>query len=105
MLNLPMKEVPNFIDYGQGWFRRMHNWFYRRGYDMYITTWKEEVHNKNKYYIVGGQSPRFKNCGHAVIFKGDKPYWDVHPDGTFIVGDPTHVYIIKKSNKAKYWLK
>ena len=102
LMNVSLSEVPNFILRGPDWFRHCHNWFARRGYDIYITTYKKELHSKKKLIIVGGRSPRY-DCGHAVIYYAGKPYHDPHPDNTFIVGEPTHVYVIKRNRNAKIW--
>lgn len=49
------------------------------------------------YVIVGGDSPRYSNGTHAVIYRYGKPFFDPHPDATFLKnGKINRIYLITK---------
>jgi hypothetical protein len=94
ILELPIEQVPNFIDYGRDWFIPFLQFIEDAGYTYdgtyYIKNRRtpEELERFHRtfegvdgYYIVGGGSPRGFSLGHAVVYKGGELVHDPHPDG------------------------
>lgn len=99
IFNKDISEVPYFVAHSD-YFAAMYNWFYFKGYRIYITN----TPKINGYVIVFGKSPR--SGTHAVIYKDGKPYFDPHPDNTFTL-DVTDYLIIEplqgQDNLYDYW--
>ena len=58
--------------------------------------WAKRFNGVDGYAMVGGTSPRPYVNGHAVVYKNGKPFFDPHPDNTFILGDVGRVFLITK---------
>ncbi len=88
LMDLPLRQVPHFVMYGNKMMDVMTDFCNQNGYkfsgvkknltDYDICNFK----GVDGFYIIGGKSPRNK-YGHAVIYKDGCPYFDVHPDNTF----------------------
>ena len=83
------------------WYEKWRNWVDGRGYDLAARNWRSFPMDANTYYIVQGKSPRGE-YDHLVIYKGDQPYWDVHPSGAFLDGEPKFGYVMtpKRAEQA-----
>jgi len=93
--NIHADRIPFFIEY-TNWKSRLKSFFKRRGKKITWIKYDKKLRlNKNKLYIVQGQSPRSKKWQHAVIYKGHKPFYDSSSDRKFIKGKPKWIYIIK----------
>lgn len=103
IFGMSVRKLPEFMREGTNggkWYERTWEWLDKRGYELQNHTWKARAQwlDENKFYVMQGKSPR-GNYDHCVVYKGDKPFWDVHPDDTFLDGEPKYVYeAVKKSN-------
>ena len=103
LLDLPIEEVPHFSWYMSDWFRKLYSFIEEKGYVVIITgvkqnpNWREEIKGIDGYVIVGGKSPRGIFNGHAVIYKDGEPFFDPHPDNTFLL-EIEDVYNIRKKS-------
>lgn len=105
LLDLPIEAVPAFEDMPQSgecdwnqyddfdWWRAVWTWLYLMGYDVEIHT-EPDWDQWPAVVKVGGGSPRFPDCSHAVLWSRDGLVHDPHPDGTGIVGDPFDYWVI-----------
>lgn len=98
LLNLEMHEVPNFIESKDFW-EDLRYFVESKGY-VYEGTCSPDQKFKGigGYVIVIGQSPRNKDISHAVIYKDGKPFFDVHPDNTFLTEEFFFLLISEESN-------
>ena len=99
LLDLPIEQVPYFYEpriLKIGWGKVLMEFLDKHGYSYegYLTvtehdqlTYREQMLDHkgvDGYHIVGGPSPRGSKAGHAVIYKNAHPFFDPHPDETFI---------------------
>lgn len=103
-------RVPFFIGYDD-WIVRAMLYLEKYGYssNLYANPIGKKAFkfSKQKLYIVMGVSPRSKSKSqkraklwHAVIYKGDKPFWDpIGTNGLFIKGRPMFILDISKKRK------
>ena len=92
IMDLDISEIPNFAqlhnDTGEwldAFFEFIRNYpkFELNGSGHKI----EELKNYpgvDGYVIVCGSSPRGFKAGHSVIYKNGEPFFDPHPDNTFL---------------------
>lgn len=99
---IPIDEMPHFAWYGGDWFRRMSKFLDANGFELLGTwviknnpDWAEKFHGVDDMCIVGGKSPRLYWAGHAVVYYKDMPWWDPHPDDTFLT-EAEDVYLIRR---------
>jgi hypothetical protein len=99
--DLPLSEVPVFGEHGY-WYFEVIDFLHRHGFVIHgkimkesFPLWYKHYEGVDGYFIVGGGSPRMIKNGHAVIYKEDTPFFDPHPDDTFLTKEE-EVYLIKK---------
>lgn len=88
VLELPLEEVPHFCK-DDRWPLNFYEWLDSKGYgwvelkgcDFY--SFSENL----GYHIISGPSPRNKGL-HGVVGLNSEPYFDPHPDKTFLKGEP-----------------
>jgi hypothetical protein len=104
LLDMNIEDVPHFAWHMSDWFYVLYHFLEERGYSVKSISiktnpnWREEFKGLNGYVIVGGGSHRgFKN-GHAVIYKNGQPFFDPHPDNTFLTKEED-VYVIEELKK------
>ncbi len=100
MFDMPLSEVPNFSAFGDKWFEVFWEFMKPLPFDFEGTwdisthpNWFQDFKGIDGFVIVGGTSPRGIKNGHAVIYKDGVPYFDPHPDNTFL-GEAKHVNLI-----------
>jgi hypothetical protein len=106
LLDLPLEEIPHFTWYMSEWANRLYIFLDGRGYKFNGTrnikhdgvSWLKDFKGIDGYIIVGGGSPRGIWNGHAVIYKDGEPFFDPHPDNTFLTSEED-VYVIEKLNQ------
>jgi hypothetical protein len=101
ILDMPIEQVPNFIDFGQDWFEPFYKFLREHGFEYHglrhgtdALTYEPGI---DGYYIVGGKSHReFAMSGHAVVFRHGKMIFDPHPsnDGLLSIEE---AYMIERS--------
>lgn len=101
LFDMPTDQVPHFSSYGENWFQVFYDFLKTTDFEIngtwYIPNnpqWKD-FKGIDGYVIVGGKSPRGIKNGHAVIYKDGEPFFDPHPDNTFIV-EEEDVYLIER---------
>lgn len=106
LLDMQVEDIPHFSWHMSDWFRILYMFLEDRGYSVKMmptkTTyqWKEHVKGLDGYLIVGGGSPRGIKNGHAVIYKNGQPFFDPHPDNTFLTKEDD-IYVIEKIEQNK----
>lgn len=90
LMDLPLEEVPNFIEYADDvWYSIFCDFIRDKGFEY---AWSYEV--PKGYSIGSGISPRArkdKKITHAVICFDGEIVHDVHPDRTGLIG-PINYY-------------
>ena len=101
LFDLPIEQVPHFSSYKEDWFMVFYNFLKETEFEINGTwhipntpDWKS-FKGIDGYVIVGGESPRKIKNGHAVIYKDGEPFFDPHPDNTFITKE-LDVYLIER---------
>ena len=103
ILEIDIAQVPN-IAKDFAWFQIMDEFVNKYGYGLtYLgntllgagETWREHA-----YIIAGGQSPRYRNRKHVVIYKNGKMVHDPHPDNIGLKGEPEY-YLLFVALDAK----
>lgn len=84
VLELPLEQVPNFMDEGTGWYDRYNDWL--AGRNLRIFTYRGDLKPPTGYAILGAGSPRF-NGMHAVVTHNGEIVWDPHPQSEMGVGE------------------
>lgn len=85
ILELPLKEVPNFVTIpGPSWWDELQAWLGRRGLTLVCVPpdadWRGWLVQYGGYHLIGGKSPR--GLLHSVVgYKGAMVH-DPPPDGT-----------------------
>jgi hypothetical protein len=101
LLDMPVSKVPNFIQYKSNTFNYLGRFLGEKGYNFNgfwynpPIDWNKKFKGVDGYAIIGGPSPRPFVSSHAVIYKNGLPYFDPHPDDTFVLGI-TRIYLITK---------
>ena len=97
LMDLPLEEVPNFIEYGDDeWWKIFCDFVWEKGFEYEGHYPAEGV--PQGYSIGSGISPRAtkdKKITHAVICLDGKMVFDVHPDRTGIIGGFTYFETIR----------
>jgi hypothetical protein len=107
LLDLPIESVPHFSWYMSDWFRKLYMFLEEKGYSVKMLSvktnpdWRSEFKGLDGYIIMGGGSPRGVWNGHAVIYKDGEPFFDPHPDNTFLTTEEDF-YVIERGTKYKY---
>jgi len=94
ILEVPITDVPNFMEDHERWFELANAWCDERGYALlwvkadavrcgYVDP--RPLIDAGHYFIVSGQSPRGEHL-HAVVQQFDKIVHDPHPSRAGIVG-------------------
>lgn len=104
LFDMPIDQVPHFSSYGSGsWIQIFFDFLNTTEFELngtwhipYKPNWKD-FKGIDGYVIVGGGSPRGIKNGHAVIYKDGEPFFDPHPDNTFLTSEDV-VYLIEKRN-------
>ena len=102
LLDIPIEQVPYFPPYEDDWFDiflsflETNNFEFKGIFDISTTPQWKEFKGIDGYVIVGGKSPRNVNNHHGVIYKLGEPYFDPHPDNTFIT-EEEDVWLIERS--------
>lgn len=95
-----LEDVPNFVPIhaagGEDWWDHTMRWLYERGYTAKRQQFSEL--DPDKYYVVSGQSPRFPDIGHAVVYRGTNMAHDPYPGGEG-VHTPWHILLIEKGEE------
>ncbi|MFA5790752.1 MAG: hypothetical protein WC976_06800 [Caldisericia bacterium] len=82
ILELDIKDVPNFCEKGNGWFQDCNNFL--RKFNLGLLAIDHNVISRTQsdydyHYIVQGKSPR--GFYHAVVYHKNKMVHDPHPSG------------------------
>lgn len=93
--NIHPQNVPFFIYPRKNWMKRLRAFFARRGLSIFWTPYVE-MKNKGALKLVVGNSKRYKQSSHCVVYKGNKKVYDPNPTGNAMKGKPTHQLIISK---------
>jgi len=107
ILQLPMEEVPHFLALAEGnseryWeliieFLAKHNIGY-----VYNSKLPSVLGDIDTYHLIGGPSPRGNGLLHHIVGKNGEPFFDPHPDNTFLAGTPdewvTDYLVYRNSN-------
>lgn len=101
LLDLSIDQVPHFASHGENWFIVFYHFIKDTEFEFNGTwhipnnpQWKD-FNGIDGYSIVGGGSPRGIKNGHAVIYKDGEPFFDPHPDDTFITSE-LDLYLIER---------
>ena len=101
LFDMPIEEVPHFASYGTDWFDVFYKFLKETPFEI-NGTWQTNNNPDWKtfegidgYVIVAGGSPRGVKNGHAVIYKNGEPFFDPHPDDTFVT-EPEYIYLIER---------
>lgn len=95
LLDLPVSEVPHFLEVADGkvgpYYDLIEEFLAARGLEMLwhhslAYHWREG--DPDVYHFMSGPSPRHPGVGHAVVGKNGQPFFDPHPDGTMLAGEP-----------------
>lgn len=94
VLEIPLEEVPYEItlamdEEGVRWFHELEEFL--ETYDMRAEFLPQSRAPDDQYLIAGGQSPRFSDLRHAVVWKGGEVVHDPHPSRDGIVGEPVYL--------------
>jgi hypothetical protein len=102
LFDMNIEDVPYFASYKREWFEVFWNFLKSTDYEYNGTIiiknhidWFNDYKGIDGFTIVGGTSPRGIKNGHAVIYKDGEPYFDPHPDNTFLE-EAEFVYLIDK---------
>src|SRR3990167_7737716 len=76
LLNLHPRNVPYFVYPRKDWMRRVKAYFNRHGYVVWWTLCKTPP--KRGTHIVCGNSLKWKNAAHVVVYKNGKLIYDPH---------------------------
>lgn len=88
-MNNPRKEIEKYLD-------KCGMVFHGYKYDL-PNDWGQRFRGVDGFVIVGGDSPRYKNTTHAVIYRDGKPFFDPHPQSTFLKnGKINRIYLITR---------
>lgn len=93
ILDIPLREIPNFTHFKERWYPEMWKWLGERGYELYYIYQIEKIDWDNfpgcipgweklkilPYYMHNGKSPR--GYGHATVGWRGKMIHDPHPAG------------------------
>ena len=93
ILDIPLRDIPNFTLYKDRWFPEMRNWLIARGYEPIYHYQIDRIDWDNfpacisgwenleflPYYMHNGKSPR--GYGHATVGYKGKMIHDPHPEG------------------------
>jgi len=107
LMELPLKEVPHFLKeaWGGGNSKLTGQWMHENelywhlmqiflrsyGYAWLVTDSLSSAifgRQGNVYHEISGPSPRDPNMQHAVVGRNGLPFFDPHPSGKFLTGDP-----------------
>ena len=97
LMGFELEWVPNFCaeHEPEKWFEEACQWMNERGHYLILfpipdwPTYREWLRISGAgYWIACGTSPRFRGKLHSVLYKGDQPAHDPHPDDKFLAGDP-----------------
>lgn len=101
LMDLPLEHVPHFSSHGPNWFNVFYEFIKTTEFEFngtcYIPNtpdWKD-FKGVDGYVIIGGGSPRGIKNGHAVIYKDGYPFFDPHPDESFLTKEED-LYLIEK---------
>lgn len=89
ILELPLYVVPHFVQLDidsngkDDWYKLLMDWLKIRGLHIQQRVLGEP--NVDEYYLVTGQSPRYSQLHHAVVYKNGLLVHDPHPDNTGVV--------------------
>jgi len=112
ILDIDIKEIPNFCYFGNNWASEFSKFIYKAGYNLDGSYYFKGLENDLRewadlltlssgvdgVFIVGGPSPRFNgNIHHAVLYKDNKLLHDPHPsrDGITVL---RYAFLITKQN-------
>lgn len=91
-----LENVPDFYQ-SADWTVELMKWLYSIGFEYFGSERFPDLIEQDweifPFMIVSGKSSRGVN--HAVIYHRGAPFWDPHPDNSFITS-PKEVYLIKK---------
>lgn len=90
ILELPLEEVPHFVEEHQNGILAMHDWLFTRGIDCLALKGHYDV---STHVIFTGLSPRSTHGRHAVVGLAGEIVHDPHPDRTGLRGLAEHTYI------------
>jgi len=82
ILELDIKDVPNFCEKGAGWFRDCNNFLRKFGLSLLAIDYNIINRTQSEYdypYIVQGLGPR--GFYHAVVYRKGTMVRDPHPSG------------------------
>lgn len=95
ILELPIGKMPKVSGSEAGWWFRMVRAVNKLGYRIEYFTAKQQKPPRNRFYIMGGMSPR-GNFRHAVVAKNGKMVHDPYPSRDGIKGKPIDYFLIRK---------
>lgn len=103
LFDLPLDDVPHFIDEGNRWWIALQDWLRPRGlHCVYSSASSIEIAQPG-YYLMVGKSPRHDQA-HVVIAKDGEMVHDPHPDGTGLearLGEYIMAHIFADNPKEK----
>lgn len=94
LMDLPIAEVPHFNESGDAteFWELLQGFCNSRGYhyiEMKAASFFAWGSDLDIYHEISGPSPRFPGAFHAVVGKNGQIFFDPHPDGTGLAGDPS----------------
>jgi len=115
ILELPIIEIPNFMQDGENKFdyhvEQFEKDFGIASVDFDYTNHKEALQDfvllmKNRHLVATGPSPRNKKKNHAVLWYNDKMAHDPHPDKTGLLEYPelfTIMMVVDAKKLSSYY--
>jgi hypothetical protein len=97
ILELPLSEVPYFVEAKHGWWPWLEEWLERRGYEIEVVA-RENLPPGPVY--ASGTSPR--GFSHAVVWEGGpngRVVHDPHFTRAGLAGDPTMFAVIRPAKE------
>lgn len=100
ILELPLKEVPNFC-IKETWWNDLKEWLTKRGYLFcYVNDDGTNVKDLDIYYICSTKNPQ-KDWDHVVVCKKGKMVHNPFPNGGVIECSDQYKIILKTLEKTK----
>ncbi|MGB3443968.1 MAG: hypothetical protein WBA97_34970 [Actinophytocola sp.] len=87
ILNLPLDDVPHFVELDESWSEALAAFATRHGY---ATVWTDGYHPAPHLGLAFGPTIRDADIVHAIAVHG-QDYWDPHPSRAGLTSVTTYV--------------